>query len=199
MGDCSNGLRIIQTNQVRAAQVFCGFVFFASLLFSQGVSLAQASDAIWTDPATGLVWHKQGCRSFRESFGGPDALTLFFAQSWISHLNNKKSGGYSDWRLPSIKEYKTIFRDGSGQVVYEYRSANPIPLYTLGYRQQIEGKRRYAWSRDGSEEQVASFDFVSGEMKRYPKDLDVTYEFDALAVRGSITKEKGEEHEDSQK
>ncbi|NWF38426.1 DUF1566 domain-containing protein [Mariprofundus sp. NF] len=174
-------------------------MLLASVYCCQNIPSVQASDDVaWIDLTTGLVWHKQSCRSFRERFGGPDALTLFFAKSWISHLNNKKTGGYSDWRLPSVDEYKRIFREGAGQVVYEYRSAKPMPLYTLGYLPPVEGKRRYAWSRDGNEEQAASFDFVSGKMKMYPRELDVTYEFDALAVRGSITQEKGEKYEPSQ-
>ena len=177
--------------------VVCAFTVgpFAQAMGQHPVKLDQQ---VWQDPASGLMWHKQGCRSFRESFGGPDALTLFFAKSWISHLNNRKAGGYSDWRLPSVDEYKRIFREGAGQVVYEYRSAKPMPLYTLGYLPPVEGKRRYAWSRDGNEEQAASFDFASGKMKMYPRELDVTYEFDALAVRGSITQEKGEKYEPSQ-
>lgn len=164
---------------------------FLLVCLCQCVPPSQSPDAAWTDPATGLTWHKQGCRSFRESFGGPDSLTLFFAKSWISALNNKKAGGYNDWRLPSIAEYRTIFKAGAGQAVSEYRSANPMPLYTLGYLSPIEGKRRYAWSRDGDDQEAFCFDFVLGEKGSYPKNLDITYEFEALAVRGASDSGEG--------
>lgn len=152
---------------------------------------ASPDDAVWQDPKTGLSWHKQGCRAFRESFGGPEGLTLFFARSWISLLNNRKAGGYSDWRLPTIAEYRTIFQAGAGQVVYDYRNVKQVPLYTLGYRPPVIGKRRYAWSRDSDQEMVLAFDFALGKAGSYPRDLDITYEFEALAVRVTQGKKGG--------
>jgi|GEM_PF-6425148 len=156
----------------------------------QCVSLSQ-KDQTWQDHQTGLIWYKQGCRNFREHFGGINSLTFFFAQSWISQLNNHKIGDYSDWRLPTIAEYQTVFQEGAGQVLYEHRSAKQMPLGNLGYRPPILGKQPIAWSMDGDNEEAFCFDFLHGEARKYPKDLDMTYEFEALAVRGSLKNGQG--------
>lgn len=195
--------RVLLQKQLWISAAIClAFIWLGSSpVLGQGILPPAPNDdahsgidsTVWPDPQTGLIWHKQGCRSFRQNFGGPDGLTLFFARRWISLLNNRQAGGYSDWRLPAINEYRTIFQAGAGQLVYDYRNVEQIPLYTLGYRPPIDGKRRYAWAREVDHDDALAFDFVTGEAKKYPQTLDITYEFEALAVRGSMVAGHGAE------
>jgi hypothetical protein len=58
-------------------------------------ALSQASDAVWTDPQTGLTWTTQD----RESLHWDDAK---------SYCQNLRLAGRSDWRLPTIDELRGI-------------------------------------------------------------------------------------------
>ncbi len=52
-----------------------------------------------TDNATGLMWAKNDSGS---GMNWKDAL------AWIQQMNNEKYLGYSDWRLPDVKELQSI-------------------------------------------------------------------------------------------
>lgn len=53
-----------------------------------------------TDHATGLTWHKAG--SSQEVQGDTQI------KAYLDDLNTKKFAGYSDWRLPTIDELKSL-------------------------------------------------------------------------------------------
>jgi hypothetical protein len=53
-----------------------------------------------TDHATGLIWHKAGST---EDINGDTEV-----KAYLDDLNAKKFAGYSDWRLPTIDELKSL-------------------------------------------------------------------------------------------
>jgi len=52
-----------------------------------------------TDRATGLMWQKSG---------SSDYMNYEKAKAYIEELNSKKFAGYSDWRLPTVDELKSL-------------------------------------------------------------------------------------------
>jgi len=136
------------------------------------------------DLRTNLMWRTNGYRSDLQTSGGPPP-TWEAVLSWIGRLNREKASGFSDWRLPSIEEYSTIYEEGAGRELMEYRSPNPVMLDRLGYRPPIDGQRQLAWSSEGDEKNFFLYNFVTGDKSLCRRDADMTliYEFDALAVR----------------
>lgn len=53
-----------------------------------------------TDQATGLMWQKSGS----------DRVKYEEAKDYIRELNRKGFAGYSDWRLPTVDELKTLLK-----------------------------------------------------------------------------------------
>lgn len=57
-----------------------------------------------TDSQTGLTWLKKDSRQILEKW-----IHLERARSFARELNEKKFGGFIDWRVPELKDVKTIF------------------------------------------------------------------------------------------
>jgi len=71
---------------------------------SAGQFTAKAGDPIVTDTITGLVWQRDGAGA-RPGCAGGTTCTWDEAQTYCSGLS---LGGATDWRLPSVKELRTI-------------------------------------------------------------------------------------------
>jgi hypothetical protein len=76
-------------------------------------------DGTITDRATGLMWTQDDSRT---SMNWPEAL------AWVQARNASKHLGYSDWRLPSVKELQSIvdYKRGPDST----RSAAIDPVFT---------------------------------------------------------------------
>ncbi len=63
--------------------------------------LVETQEGLVRDKKTGLIWtaEKSGTK-----------LTYRMAKAYIKELNQKKFGGYSDWRLPTIEELASLLR-----------------------------------------------------------------------------------------
>jgi tetratricopeptide (TPR) repeat protein len=73
---------------------------------------------IWTDPATGLMWTKE------------DSDEEVNWQQAADHCKNLTLGGYADWRLPELYEFKGIFDLSIGGAP---TPTNPYPIHLKGY------------------------------------------------------------------
>ncbi len=82
------------------------------------------------DNVTGLTWQRSPDTNGDGSIEANDKLTWTQAQARPAALNAARYGGYSDWRLPTIKELYSLidFRgtDPSGQ---RDRHLRPDPLH----------------------------------------------------------------------
>ena len=56
------------------------------------------------DNQTGLTWLKKDSRQTLEKW-----INLDKALVWAKELNDSEFGGFSDWRVPELKDVKTIF------------------------------------------------------------------------------------------
>ena len=72
-------------------------------------SYSLSSDGLTVyDKNTGLTWQRSPDTNGDGSLTKNDKLTLFQAQAYPATLNAEKFGGYSDWRLPTIKELYSL-------------------------------------------------------------------------------------------
>ena len=71
--------------------------------------LTQIRGGLVQDQKTGLIWtiEKSGTK-----------LTYRMAKAYIKALNQKKIGGYDDWRLPTIEELASLLRSGGKHGAY---------------------------------------------------------------------------------
>ena len=71
------------------------------------------SDLTAQDKKTGLMWT-------RDANIAGEAMTWYNAFKFIEKLNKQKYAGYSDWRLPTIKELETLtnYAKSQGDGVY---------------------------------------------------------------------------------
>lgn len=144
---------------------------------------ANRENLVWTDASTGLMWYRHGCRSYQNLYGGIEPASWKVVRDWIRRLNANQTGGFSDWRLPFAEEYATLYKSGAGAAVYDFRNSREVELYRLGCRPEIKLLRRYAWSGEQKDGKIVCYDFLDGQKDLYDASLDMTYEFDALAVR----------------
>ena len=57
-----------------------------------------------TDSQTGLTWLKKDSRQILEKW-----IHLEKSQNWAKELNESKFAGFDDWRVPELRDVKTIF------------------------------------------------------------------------------------------
>ena len=57
-----------------------------------------------TDNETGLTWLRKDSRQMLDKWIHPEK-----SQAWAKELNESKFGGFDDWRIPELKDVKTIF------------------------------------------------------------------------------------------
>lgn len=123
-----------------------------------------------TDNVTGLIWQKE--------MG--DKLTAEDAQREVNNINNKKLGGFSDWRIPTVKElYSLIQFSGSvkgDKALYPFIDTTyfnqPIGNTSAGEREidaQTWSSTEYVAKTMKNDDTVFGVNFVDGRIKGYPK------------------------------
>ena len=155
------------------------------------------------DNNTGLTWQRSPDLDGKSSLTRKDKLTLAQAKKRPAALNAAKFGGYSDWRLPSIKElYSLITFNGMDPSGMNGDTTGLIPFidrkyFRFAYGQQNMGERvidsQYASSTlyinknwFGSYK-LFGVNFADGRIKGYdltmPGGMEKT--FFVLGVRGN--------------
>jgi hypothetical protein len=144
-------------------------------------SYTNHGDGTITDHITGLMWQQDMGEklSFDEAFPTAKNLAL---------------GGYSDWRVPTIKElYSLILFTGKVQGQYAIEPFintdyfhQPLGDVSLGEREidaQTWSSTEYVGHTMNNDETVFGVNFIDGRIKGYPKYHPATSEPNKMYVR----------------
>ncbi|MGB2742564.1 MAG: DUF1566 domain-containing protein [Cognaticolwellia sp.] len=144
-------------------------------------SYTDNKDGTITDNVTGLVWQKDMGQK------------LSFDEA-LKKVNQVKLGGYSDWRIPTIKELYSLIQF-SGRVkgdkaLYPFIDTNyfnqPIGDTRTGEREidaQTWSSTEYVAKTMKNDDTVFGVNFVDGRIKGYPKYNPRTHESNKMYFR----------------
>jgi hypothetical protein len=162
------------------------------------------SDDGWTvyDIVTGLTWQRSPNTNGDDNLNTSDKLTWAQVQALPAQLNNADFGGYSDWRLPSIKELYSLidFRgtDPSGASgtatltpfidITQFRFAyGDVPGGERTIDSQYASNTLYVNRSFRGSERLFGVNFADGRIKGYelkmPNGVEKT--FFVICVRGN--------------
>jgi hypothetical protein len=171
-------------------------------------SYALSSDGLTVyDNITGLTWQKSPDTNGDGTIDSLDKMTLTQAKARAYVLNAVKYGGYSDWRLPTIKELYSLINfmgtDPSGATSNDTSGLTPFidrTYFDFGYGDTARGERiidmQYATSTLYVSKTMLSspamfgVNFADGRIKGY--SLDMSWQgpgaskFPVRFVRGAI-------------
>ncbi len=110
------------------------------------------------DNNTGLTWQSSPDTNGDSSITADDKLTWTGAQARPSVMNSSKYGGYSDWRLPSIKElYSLILFRGTDPSVTGTSTSGLIPFIDTTYF-------KFAYGQTDAGERIIDSQYASSTM-----------------------------------
>jgi PKD repeat protein len=151
------------------------------------------------DATTGLTWQRSTDTDGNGVIDAADKLTFAEALVYAETLNASGFGGFSDWRLPTIKELYSLM-DFRGTDPSSYTGSDPSVLrpfldtgvFDFGYGDTSAGERLidaqyvsstvYGGTTMGGNATVFGVNFADGRIKGYPQ-LNKT--FYVLYVRGN--------------
>jgi hypothetical protein len=138
------------------------------------------------DNNTGLTWTQSPDLNGDGDIDVDDKLTFAEAQTYPDTLNAQNFGGYSDWRLPSMKELYSLM-DFSGTDPSEPGTFELIPFidtnyFAFGYGDESAGERlidAQFWSSNaylgtvfGNQACAFGLNLADGRIKCYPSSTD---------------------------
>ena len=125
-----------------------------------------SSDGLVYDLRTGLLWLQDEHEAFRRKYvirSGWDSYDYQDVLDWLTWLNTNYWQGVTGWRLPSIAEYRSVYRKGSGIKTWpSSRLGQNLPKVHLGYLPPFNGRYDMVWSNEESGNKVWCFDFWLG-------------------------------------
>ncbi len=168
-------------------------------------SYTQSGDGLTVyDNITGLTWTQSPDLDGDDDVDVDDKLTFSEAQTYPATLNAQDFGGYSDWRLPTMKELYSLMNftgvDPSGYNGTDTSGLIPFidtTIFDFGYGDTDAGERiidSQFWSSNTyvatvMAGQTATFglNLADGRIKGYPSDTDgpITKQNYVYFVRGN--------------
>lgn len=118
------------------------------------------------DEVTGLTWQRSPDTNGDGEILADDKLTLSGAQELPATLNAENFGGYSDWRLPTIKEqYSLILFSGTDPSGYEDTDTSGLtPFIDTDYF-------RFAYGETDANERIIDSQYASETLYVYEDSL----------------------------
>ncbi|MEW8219979.1 MAG: DUF1566 domain-containing protein [Candidatus Thiodiazotropha taylori] len=151
------------------------------------------------DNVTGLTWTRSGDLNADNDIDSDDKLTFSEAQSYPDSLNGINYGGFSDWRLPTIKElYSLMNFNGTDPMSDDTSNLTPFidtDYFDFAYGDTAAGERvidAQYWSDNayvdyvfGNQSAAFGLNLADGRIKGYPTAGPVVKSNFALFVRGN--------------
>ncbi len=157
-------------------------MFEAYTIWAKNVKLEDTSQKIgsWIkytngtakDTKTDLMWMTRDFRIMerRQPYNWDEAM------SWVEKVNTEHYGGYSDWRVPTIKEYQGIYEENGKLLAYDHKKN-----FLVGNTEAFEIGGGYGfWSSEEMGTKSARYFFFVGG---YSKTDLKTYNNPTISVR----------------
>ncbi len=124
------------------------------------------------DSVNRLMWMTQDFRNIERRY----PASWEEARDWVQLMNAKRFGGYRDWRVPAIEEYKLTFDSDRTRLAFDKNKDYPV-----GYPKAFQDGGGYGyWAMDEvGDESAKYFFFAGGYDKTAPKD----YSSPTMSVR----------------
>jgi hypothetical protein len=172
-------------------------------------SYALSSDGLTVhDRNTGLTWQRSPKIDGSGTLTSRDKLTWAQAQARPAALNAAGYGGYSDWRLPSIKELYSLIHFSGVDLGPGADASNAAPFIDVKYfkfaygdasagERSIDSQWATSTAYAANANQMFGVNFADGRIKAYgtsmPGRADKT--FFAICVRGNPSYGKNDFHD----
>ncbi len=150
-----------------------GFNYFRELQRQEHLKATSITLGDWVvydndtalDSMNKLMWMTQDFRIIERRY--PDSWEE--ARDWAQLLNAKRFGGYRDWRIPAVAEYKLTFDPDRTRLAFDKNKDYPV-----GYPKAFQNGGGYGfWAADQVGDQSAKyFFFAGGYDKTAPKDYN---------------------------
>jgi len=124
------------------------------------------------DSANHLMWMTQDFRIIEQRY----PASWEEARDWVQLMNAKRFGGYRDWRVPTIEEYKQTFDPDLTRLAFDKNKDYPV-----GYPKAFQNGGGYGfWASDQVGGDSAKYFFFAGG---YEKTAPKEYNSPTMSVR----------------
>jgi len=124
------------------------------------------------DSANRLMWMTQDFRNLERNHPASWEET----RDWVQLMNAKRFGGYRDWRVPTIEEYKLTYDPDQIRLAFDKNKDYPV-----GYPKAFQDGGGYGfWAVDEVGENTAKYFFFAGG---YDKTAPKSYNSPTMSVR----------------
>ena len=110
------------------------------------------------DTCTKLMWMTRDYRNIEGT--SPDYWEV--ALAWESAINGQSYGGYSDWRTPTLVEYKTVYDPKKTSLSHKRRPVGYPDVFETGGGEWCWVAEVAEWGT-GHVHQVYTFSFMTGQ------------------------------------
>jgi hypothetical protein len=161
-------------------------------------SYADNGDGTITDNVTGLMWQKSPDMDSNGIINYNDKMYFDEALAYAASFN---LAGYTDWRLPTIKElYSLIMFSGIEISPNATSTAGSVPFidtsyFDVGYGDlganerlidgQVATSTIYVSTTMGGDRTMFGVNFIDGRIKGYPADSSIGKKYYVLYIRGN--------------